>query len=125
MRTADSFVVMAKPVGPICNLDCGYCYYLGKTGLFPPGEHFRTSPQVLESYVSSFIASSPGPVVHFGWHGGEPTLAGLESYASSFTAPSPGAGVHFGGHGGEPTLAGIEFYRQVVELQDRYLPAGL
>jgi uncharacterized protein len=32
--------------------------------------------------------------------------------------------VHFGWHGGEPTLAGIEFYRQVVELQDRYLPAG-
>jgi len=94
MSTADSFVVMAKPVGPICNLDCGYCYYLGKTGLFPPGEHFRMSPQVLESYVSSFIASSPGPVVHFGWHGGE------------------------------PTLAGIEFYRQVVELQDRYLPSG-
>jgi uncharacterized protein len=94
MSTADSFVVMAKPVGPICNLDCGYCYYLGKTGLFPPGEHFRMSPQVLESYVSSFIASSPGPVVHFGWHGGE------------------------------PTLAGIDFYRQVVELQDRYLPAG-
>ena len=85
---------MAKPVGPICNLDCAYCYYLSKTGLFGKGEHFRMSREVLESYVSSFIAASPGPLVHFGWHGGE------------------------------PTLAGIEFYRQVVELQDRYLPAG-
>ena len=94
MSATDPFVVMAKPVGPICNLDCGYCYYLGKRELFPPGEHFRMAPRVLESYISSFIASSPGPVVHFGWHGGE------------------------------PTLAGIEFYRQVVELQDRYLPAG-
>ncbi len=91
---SEPFVVMAKPVGPICNLDCGYCYYLGKTGLFPPGEHFRMSPEVLESYVSSFIAASPGPVVHFGWHGGE------------------------------PTLAGVEFYRQVLEIQHRYLPAG-
>jgi len=94
MSSAEPFVVMSKPIGPICNLDCGYCYYLGKTALFPPGEHFRMSPQVLESYISSFIAASPGPLVHFGWHGGE------------------------------PTLAGIEFYRRVVELQDRYLPAG-
>ncbi len=94
MSESEPFVVMAKPVGPICNLDCGYCYYLGKTGLFPPGEHFRMSPEVLESYISSFIAASPGPVVHFGWHGGE------------------------------PTLAGVEFYRQVLELQHRYLPAG-
>jgi uncharacterized protein len=27
------FVVMAKPAGPVCNLDCRYCYYLGTTGL--------------------------------------------------------------------------------------------
>jgi uncharacterized protein len=85
---------MAKPVGPICNLDCGYCYYLEKAGLFPEGETFRMRPEVLDAYVSSFIAASPGPVVHFGWHGGE------------------------------PTLAGVEFYRNVVELQRRYLPAG-
>jgi uncharacterized protein len=85
---------MAKPVGPVCNLDCRYCYYLEKSGLFPPGERFRMTPEVLEAYISSFIAASPGPVVHFGWHGGE------------------------------PTLAGIEFYRQAVELQQRHLPAG-
>lgn len=91
---AEPFVVMAKPVGPICNLDCGYCYYLKKKGLFPEGEPFRMRPEVLEAYVSSFIASSSGPVVHFGWHGGE------------------------------PTLAGIDFYRQVVELQHRFLPEG-
>ncbi len=94
MSGTGPFVVMSKPIGPLCNLECGYCYYLGKAALFPPGEPFRMSPEVLESYISSFIASSPGPLVHFGWHGGE------------------------------PTLAGIEFYRRVVELQDRYLPAG-
>ncbi len=85
---------MAKPVGPVCNLDCGYCYYLKKKDLFAEGESFRMHPEVLEAYVSSFIASSPGPLVHFGWHGGE------------------------------PTLAGIEFYRCVIELQRRHLPAG-
>ncbi len=94
MSLTEPFVVMATPVGPICNLDCQYCYYLGKTDLFPPGEPFRMRPEVLETYISSFIAASPGPVVHFGWHGGE------------------------------PTLAGIEFYRNVVVLQRRYLPGG-
>jgi uncharacterized protein len=94
LATAQPFVVMAKPVGPVCNLECGYCYYLKKSELFPAGEPFKMRPEVLEAYVSGFIAASPGPVVHFGWHGGE------------------------------PTLAGIGFYRRVVELQRRYLPAG-
>ena len=86
MSVSEPFVVMAKPVGPICNLECGYCYYLAKTGLFPRGEHFRMSPEVLESYISSFIAASPGPIVHFGWHGGEPTLAGSSSTARSWSS---------------------------------------
>ena len=94
MSASRPFVVMAKPVGPVCNLDCGYCYYLKKKDLFAPGEVFKMRPEVLEAYVASFIASSPGPVVHFGWHGGE------------------------------PTLAGIEFYRHALELQRHYLPAG-
>ena len=47
-------------------------------------------PEVLEAYVSSFIASSPGPVVHFGWHGGEPTLAGIEFYRAGRRAPATG-----------------------------------
>ena len=85
---------MAKPVGPVCNLACSYCYYLAKAEMFPQGESFRMRDEVLESCVSSFIAASPGPLVHFGWHGGE------------------------------PTLAGIGFYKRVVELQHRYLPAG-
>ena len=72
MTTTQPFVVMAKPVGPVCNLECGYCYYLDKSQMFPAGERFKMAPEVLEAYVSSFIAASPGPVVHFGWHGGEP-----------------------------------------------------
>ena len=27
------FNVMAKPVGPACNLNCAYCYYLSKERL--------------------------------------------------------------------------------------------
>ena len=76
-------VVMAKPVGPVCNFDCGYCYYLGKTNLFPPGERYRMGHDVLEAYVRAFIAASPGPVVNFVWHGGEPTLAGTSFYAAA------------------------------------------
>ena len=85
---------MAKPVGALCNLSCQYCYYLGKRRLYPPGERYRMSDEVLEAYVRAFIGASPGPVVHFVWHGGE------------------------------PTLAGIAFYRRAVELERRYLPEG-
>jgi sulfatase maturation enzyme AslB (radical SAM superfamily) len=27
------FHVMSKPIGPICNLDCAYCFYLEKEAL--------------------------------------------------------------------------------------------
>lgn len=30
-----AFHVMTKPIGPICNLDCSYCYYLEKEKLLP------------------------------------------------------------------------------------------
>jgi uncharacterized protein len=29
------FHVLAKPIGPICNLDCKYCFYLEKESLYP------------------------------------------------------------------------------------------
>lgn len=92
--TVTPFLVMAKPSGPACNLDCRYCYYLRKTSLFPAGEHFRMTEEMLETYVRSFIEESPGPFVHFVWHGGE------------------------------PTLLGVDFYRTALRLQQRYLPAG-
>ncbi len=80
MTSAEPFVVMAKPTGPICNLDCAYCYYLGTTDLFPAGERYRMRDETLEAYVRSFIEAAPGPTVHFVWHGGEPTLAGRHFY---------------------------------------------
>ena len=33
--SASNFHVMAKPIGPICNLDCKYCFYLEKEALYP------------------------------------------------------------------------------------------
>ncbi|ATW28455.1 anaerobic sulfatase maturase [Candidatus Formimonas warabiya] len=91
---SEPFVVMAKPVGPLCNLKCSYCYYLETEHFYESPHQFRMPDSVLELYVRQYIAASPGPIVPFTWHGGEPTLAGLD------------------------------FYRLAVNLQKRYLPEG-
>ena len=88
------FHVMTKPIGPICNLDCKYCYYLEKEALYPPRHIFRMSDEVLESYVSQYIAAQPGSEIEFAWQGGE------------------------------PTLMGVDFFKRVVELQQQYCPEG-
>ena len=74
------FHIMTKPYGPLCNLDCKYCYYLEKEKLFPPGTSFRMPPEVLETFVRDYIASQPVGEVQFAWQGGEPTLLGLEFF---------------------------------------------
>jgi uncharacterized protein len=88
------FHIMAKPMGPICNIDCEYCYYLQKEQLFARGENFRMASSALAHYLKQFIAAHPGPRIDFAWQGGEPTLLGLD------------------------------FFRQVVALQKELLPAG-
>jgi uncharacterized protein len=93
-QVREPFVVMAKPVGPVCNLACSYCYYLDTDRLYERPHQFRMSEALLEKYVRQYIEASPGPVVSFVWHGGEPALAGLE------------------------------FFQHAVELQKRYLPRG-
>lgn len=81
---------MTKPIGPICNLDCKYCFYLEKEKLFPANENFRMSDEVLESYISQYIGQQNVPEISFAWQGGE------------------------------PTLLGVKFFRKVVELQAKY-----
>lgn len=71
------FHVMTKPMGPLCNLDCHYCFYLEKARLFPANERFKMSDELLEVYIRDYIAAQPGPDVSFAWQGGEPTLAGV------------------------------------------------
>jgi uncharacterized protein len=74
-----SFLVMAKPAGARCNLDCAYCFFLKKETLYP-GSRFRMSDEVMEQYVRQTIAAQQGPQVTIAWQGGEPTLMGLDFY---------------------------------------------
>lgn len=67
---------MSKPIGPICNLDCKYCFYLEKEALYTDGK-WRMSPELLESYIRQYIEAQPTEQVSFAWQGGEPTLLGV------------------------------------------------
>ena len=74
------FHIMTKPIGPICNLDCKYCFYLEKEKLYPDSENFKMKDEVLETYIQRYIASQGTPEVTFAWQGGEPTLLGLSYF---------------------------------------------
>ena len=74
------FHVLAKPTGPICNLDCEYCFFLSKETLYP-GDRFRMAQDLLETYVRQlFEAHASSPEVVVAWQGGEPTLMGVEFF---------------------------------------------
>jgi len=68
---------MAKPIGPLCNLDCTYCFYLEKEKLFGVHERFAMPDRVLEEFIRQTIENEAGPEVRFAWQGGEPTLLGV------------------------------------------------
>src|SRR5215471_9536413 len=85
-----AFHIMAKPIGPICNLDCKYCFYLEKENLYPKNSNWRMSDDVLEAYIRQYIEAQSIPVVSFAWQGGE------------------------------PTLLGVDYFRKVVELEKKY-----
>jgi uncharacterized protein len=42
--------IVAKPIGPKCNLNCDNCFYLEKKALFPKGEDYVMSDEVLKAY---------------------------------------------------------------------------
>lgn len=79
-RLPSAFHVMTKPIGPICNLDCKYCFYLEKESLFPKNENFRMTDEVLENYIRQYIQTQRSPEVTFAWQGGEPTLLGVDFF---------------------------------------------
>jgi uncharacterized protein len=91
-----AFHVLTKPIGPTCNLDCKYCFYLEKEKLYPEKHGHASASQwamaddVLESYIRQYIESQSVPVISFAFQGGE------------------------------PTLLGVEYFRKVIELQKRY-----
>ena len=81
MKNATSpFHVMVKPIGPICNLACDYCFYLDKKRLYPQEENFWMDEELLEDFIRQYIKRQPGPVVSFAWQGGEPTLRGIDFF---------------------------------------------
>ena len=73
------FHVLAKPTGPICNLDCEYCFFLSKEALYP-GDRFHMSDELLETYIRQVIESQAAPEVTVAWQGGEPTLMGVDFF---------------------------------------------
>lgn len=82
--------VLAKPIGPVCDIECDYCFYLEKRALFGSDERYRMPDDVLAKYIAQYVEAQPTPVVEFVWHGGE------------------------------PTLLGVDFFRRVVELQQPF-----
>jgi uncharacterized protein len=79
-RLEQGIHLMAKPVGPVCNLECRYCFFLEKKSLYPTLEVFRMTDEVLEAFVRSYIGAQSTSEVEFTWQGGEPTLMGLDFF---------------------------------------------
>ena len=91
-REAQGIHVVAKPIGPVCNLNCEYCFYLEKQALFATDEKYRMSDKVLSAFITTYITSQPTPVVEFVWQGGEPTLLGLDFFKRVIELQKPFVG---------------------------------
>jgi len=86
---------MAKPSGPLCNLNCVYCFYKYKQNGCASSYRWKMSSEILAIFVKDYIQSQPtGYPVQFVWQGGEPCLMGLD------------------------------FFRKAVELQKKYKKPG-
>ncbi|HOO90668.1 MAG TPA: radical SAM protein, partial [Syntrophales bacterium] len=94
-REVYPFEIMAKPCGPLCNLNCVYCFYAYKRSRFDPSFNWKMSPDLLEIFIRDYIRSQPVDYpVQFVWQGGEPALMGLD------------------------------FFRRAVKLQEKYKKNG-
>jgi uncharacterized protein len=88
--SVSNFHVLAKPIGPICNLDCKYCFYLEKEALYPRAAKWAMRDDILDSFIRQYIEAHDTPQINFAWQGGE------------------------------PTLLGVDYFRRVVEFEKRY-----
>jgi uncharacterized protein len=88
--------VIAKPIGPVCNLRCAYCFYVEKEALYPPGERWKMSDETLEAFIRQYLEAQPEAVQE----------------------------IDFAFQGGEPTLLGLDFFRRVVQLQKKHARGG-
>jgi len=93
------FHVLIKPIGPVCNIACEYCFYLGKEKLFPYKKKtdFQMSEDTLETFVKQYINGQPYGTIE----------------------------VNFTWQGGEPTLRGIGFYKKAIDFQNKYRRKGM
>jgi len=80
-----AFHVLAKPSGPICNLDCQYCFFLEKEALYP-GDRFRMADDVVDAYVRQLLEAHADGEVTVAWQGGEPTLMGVDFFRRALEA---------------------------------------
>ena len=55
-----SFHLLAKPTGAICNLDCKYCFFLSKEMLYP-GSRFRMTDETAGDLYPPAAGSAAGP----------------------------------------------------------------
>lgn len=78
-----AFQVMVKPIGPVCNLNCTYCYYLEKENLYSETKDFAMPENVLRTFLRQQIESQTVPVIQIVWQGGEPTLLGVEYFTKA------------------------------------------
>ncbi len=74
------FIILAKPAGARCNLECTYCFYLEKEALYPDRQTSCMPEDVLENFIRHYIQAQPGEHVAFAWQGGEPTVLGVDYY---------------------------------------------
>ena len=58
-KTKTNFHMLAKPSGPICNLDCHYCFYTEKESLFEPKTPFRMSDETLRILSKTIYMPRP------------------------------------------------------------------
>ncbi len=91
-HVAQGIHVVAKPIGPLCNLDCAYCFYLEKQALYRAGEDFRMPDEVLSTFIRSYVDAQSAPDVEFVWQGGEPTLLGVDFFRRVVQLQAPFAG---------------------------------
>ena len=81
-----NFTALIKPASSRCNMRCGYCFYADEAAsrnIYNRGIMSRDTAHNLIDRVYEYV--KPGSTVHFGFQGGEPTVAGLDFF-EDFTA---------------------------------------
>lgn len=75
--------IMIKPVSDTCNINCEYCFYKDVRKDEDHSKFDCMTLETLEMIVRRSFAFATSKIV-FGFHGGEPLLAGIEYYKAFF-----------------------------------------